>query len=64
MTEFKCSIEPCITPEYAADLLQVSVYTIKRWLRQGDLDGFKLPGNQWRTTEEACKKLIEKGRNS
>lgn len=61
--EIKCTIQPCITPEHAAELLQVSVYTVKRYLRSGQLEGFKLPGNQWRTTEEACKDLLNKGRN-
>ena len=64
MSDFKCSYESCITPEQAAEFFQVSVYTIKNWLRQGKLEGFRLGGKDWRTTMEACNKFIEKSKNS
>jgi excisionase family DNA binding protein len=58
MKEFKCSIEPVLTPEYVADLFQVSVHTVKYWLRSGKLEGFKV-GGCWRTNETCCKKFLE-----
>lgn len=45
-------------PKQVANLLGVSVYTVKRWLKEGKLEGIRLPGGQWRVTEEACKKIM------
>ena len=39
-----------MTPEEAAEYLQVSDRTIRKWARGGQLKGRKLPGGQWRFT--------------
>lgn len=63
MCNFKCSVEPCISIKQAAEIFNVSIVTIKRWLRSGELKGFKTSGGHWRTTVKDCKELIKKGAN-
>jgi putative molybdopterin biosynthesis protein len=38
---------PFLTPEEVSDLLQVSVYTVRRWIKQGELPAYKV-GRLWR----------------
>ncbi len=44
------TVERALTPEQAAERLQVSELTIKDWLRKGKLKGFKA-GRLWRIRE-------------
>ena len=47
-----------LTPEEAAERLQVSLSTVKRWLRSGELNGVKPGGRLWRVEEEALQQFI------
>lgn len=40
-----------LTPEQAAERLQVVVETVYRWLREGKLRGSKLSRKMWRIAE-------------
>lgn len=55
--------ESLISIKQAAQLLQVSCITIKRWLKAGKLHGSKIGGTRWRVFLESCKELIDRGRN-
>ena len=52
--------ERLITPEQAAERLVVSPLTIKKWLRQGKLQGVKIFGSGWRIRETEIDNLIER----
>lgn len=47
-----------LTPEEAADRLQVSLSTVKRWLRNGQLEGLKPGGKVWRIEEKTLEQFI------
>jgi putative molybdopterin biosynthesis protein len=46
-TPVSLSPDAFLTPEEVSDLLQVSVYTIRRWIKQGELPAYKV-GRLWR----------------
>ena len=50
-----------LTLKEAGEVFQVSIYTIKRWLKSGKLKGIKLPGNQWRVPYSSCEELVKEG---
>ena len=52
--------ERAITPAQAAERLQVSVFTVQEWLREGRLKGFKA-GRLWRIREADLDEFILKG---
>ncbi len=54
-------MEKLLTPEEAADILGISVYTLKDFLRAGKLPGVKV-GKLWRIEEIALKAYIEANR--
>ncbi len=39
-----------LTPQEVSDLLRVSVYTVRRWIKQGILPAYKV-GRGWRIQE-------------
>jgi len=39
--------QPFLTPQEVSDLLQVSVYTVRRWIKKGELPAYKV-GRLWR----------------
>jgi excisionase family DNA binding protein len=39
-----------LTPQEVSDLLRVSVYTVRRWIKDGDLPAYKV-GRGWRISE-------------
>lgn len=41
-----------------ADLLQVSVLTVRKYLKEGSLKGFKL-GNNWRIPKDAYEDFVK-----
>lgn len=41
------SSQPFLTPQEVSELLQVSVYTVRRWIKQGELPAYKV-GRLWR----------------
>lgn len=48
-----------LTPDQAAETLQVEPSTVKRWLRQGRLAGIK-PGKEWRIRESDLQEFLLK----
>lgn len=59
------NIEELITPAEAGEFLKVKETTIKKWLRNGSLKGYKIGSSngEWRTTKKACIDLCIKGKN-
>ena len=51
-----------LSPNSAAPLLDVSPKTVRNWINDGKLEGFRLPGGQLRTSVEAVESLAEQGR--
>jgi excisionase family DNA binding protein len=47
-----------MTPEEVAERLNVTVNTVREWLRAGELTGVKL-GRIWRVREEDLKAWVE-----
>jgi excisionase family DNA binding protein len=45
------------TPQEVSELLRVSVYTVRRWIRQGDLPAYKV-GRSWRVSASAIEKWL------
>jgi len=50
------------TPEEVAEKLKVTPNTVRRWLREDDMGGFKV-GQNWRVSREDLKDFIQKQRN-
>jgi excisionase family DNA binding protein len=42
--------QPFLTPQEVSDLLRVSVYTVRRWIKEGHLPAYKV-GRGWRISE-------------
>ncbi|MGD9318055.1 MAG: helix-turn-helix domain-containing protein, partial [Anaerolineae bacterium] len=45
------------TPREVSELLRVSVYTVRRWIRQGDLPAHKV-GRGWRVSSVAIDEWL------
>jgi excisionase family DNA binding protein len=45
-----------LKPAEAADLLRVDARTVKRWLQQEKLAGFRTPGGRWRVRAIPCSR--------
>jgi len=52
--------ENAYTTKQAAEYLQISEWTVRRYLREGVIKGFKL-GQSWRIKESELDKLMEGG---
>ena len=51
-----------LTPEAAADRLDVAPTTVRSWLRKGILKGSKVGGGKlWRISEEAIDDFVKAG---
>lgn len=53
--------QPFLTPQEVSDLLQVSVYTVRRWIKQGNLPAYKV-GRLWRIKEGDLNKWLDRQR--
>ncbi len=42
--------QPFLTPQEVSDLLRVSVFTVRRWIKEGHLPAYKV-GRGWRISE-------------
>lgn len=51
-------LEQFYTASDVASKLKVHVETVKRWLRNGDLEGIRI-GGRWRISEDAVQKFID-----
>lgn len=45
------------TPEEVAEILQITEYTVLKWLRQGKLKGFRA-GRLWRISEDHLNEFM------
>jgi excisionase family DNA binding protein len=54
---------PFLTPEEVSDLLQVSVYTVRRWIKQGELPAYKV-GRLWRIDKVDLSNWLDQQRPS
>ena len=50
--------EKIYTVEEIAEKLRVRTYTVRGWLRDGVLKGFKMGGRVWRVKESELQKFI------
>ncbi len=48
------------TPEEIAEILNITEYTVLKWLREGKLKGFKA-GRLWRVSEEQLNDFMKGG---
>lgn len=46
-----------LTPQEVSELLRVSVYTVRRWIKDGDLPAYKV-GRGWRISETEIDKWL------
>lgn len=58
-TSLKSAIETqgFLTPHEVSELLQVSVYTVRRWIKEGDLPAHKV-GRGWRIQRSTMAKWL------
>jgi excisionase family DNA binding protein len=54
------SDERALTTAEVAERLRVSPKTVRAWLEQGELRGFKLPGGEWRIWPAALGELLQR----
>ena len=48
------------TPDQVAEILQISISTVKRWLLVGELPGIKIgPGGHWRIRSDDLAAYVE-----
>ena len=50
-----------LTPKEVSSLLQVSVYTVRRWIKEGELPAYKV-GRLWRIEKEDLNKWLNQQR--
>jgi excisionase family DNA binding protein len=55
----KRSDQPFLTPQEVSDLLRVSVYTVRRWIKEGHLPAYKV-GRGWRISESEIGEWLRK----
>lgn len=48
--------------EKAAEIMSVSAFMVRKWLRDGNLKGYKIgAGRLWRVTDEAIREFVQSG---
>ncbi len=52
-----------LTPQEVSDLLRVSVYTVRRWIKEGDLPAYKV-GRGWRISESDIDAWLRKNQSA
>jgi excisionase family DNA binding protein len=55
--------QPFLTPQEVSDLLRVSVYTVRRWIKEGELPAYKV-GRGWRIRESDMGEWLERHQSS
>jgi excisionase family DNA binding protein len=51
-----------LTPEEVSELLRVSVYTVRRWIKEGSLPAYKV-GRGWRISERAMHEWLSRNQS-
>ena len=59
------TVEPqsFLTPQEVSSLLRVSVYTVRRWIKEGSLPAYKV-GRGWRISEAEMAHWLEQNQSS
>lgn len=55
--------EPFLTPQEVSDLLQVSVQTVRRWIKDEDLPAYKVGPRMWRIRKIDLDMWLEQQRS-
>jgi putative molybdopterin biosynthesis protein len=55
--------QPFLTPQEASELLRVSVYTVRRWIKEGDLPAYRV-GRGWRISKAEMGRWLEQNQSS
>jgi excisionase family DNA binding protein len=50
---------PFLTPQDVSELLRVSVYTVRRWIKEGNLPAYKV-GRGWRIPQSDVGAWLER----
>ena len=50
-----------LSPQEVSEIMRVSVYTVRRWILDGELPAFKV-GRGWRISEPAIQTWLEQRR--
>lgn len=51
-----------LTPEEVSEMLRVSVYTVRRWIKEGSLPAYKV-GRGWRISEMAISEWLSRNQS-
>jgi len=51
-----------LTPVEVSEMLRVSVYTVRRWIKEGDLPAYKV-GRGWRISEIAMDEWLSRNQS-
>ena len=51
-----------LTPEEVSEMLRVSVYTVRRWIKEGNLPAYKV-GRGWRISEMAMNEWLSRNQS-
>ena len=55
--------QPFLTPQEVSEFLRVSVYTVRRWIKEGQLPAYKV-GRGWRISESEIGAWLEQSQSS
>ena len=51
--------EPLLTVDQVAERLKVDAETVRRWLREGQMQGYRLGSRWWRVSEADLRRFLE-----
>ena len=52
--------DPALTVPDVAKIFAVKATTVRQWMREGQIDAFKLPGGQWRILQSTVTEFAQK----
>jgi len=56
--------QPFLTPQDVSDILQVSVQTVRRWIRKEGLPAYKVGPRMWRIKHDDLDRWLEQQRTT
>lgn len=51
--------DPFLTVPQVAKIFAVKTHTVRLWMREGKMEGHKLPGGQWRILTSTVNKFAQ-----
>lgn len=60
MTTLPTVDDPFMTVPEVAKIFAVKPYTVRHWIKEGKLEGVKLPGGQWRVRRSTITEFAQK----